>query len=362
MASVANDGVTEHIVLTRLTNEGVLDTSFDSDGHKQIQIGSNAVIEGMFELANGKYILYGDVTEAGVTNGFIAQLDQNANFDVNFATNGIYTTSAISANKIKLHRATKDNAGNIIAVGSLESGSAYAFVIRLTSIGAIDTSFNSVGYITGGAIDEYNSLLIDSSNDVFVAGSRTVSDKDMLVVKYLSNGTVDSSFNSTGELIVDINPAIDDYIEKIKFDTSNNLYLVGNNIDTPQQVSIVRALADGTLDTSFSGDGIASFVLSSTSGNSAVKDAVVANNNDVYVVGFSDVSGTNKSMIGHVRADGTLDLTFDTDGFFESSSCVNAAQLNSAILLNNSSLVVTGQCYIDATFKNNIEISNYQIN
>jgi uncharacterized delta-60 repeat protein len=362
VASVANDATNNHIILTRFTNNGALDISFDSDGHKQIQIGSSAEIKGIFELPDGKYIIYGNVTEATGTNGFIAQLDHNANFDMNFATNGIYTTSAISATNITFVQATQDSTDSIVAVGSLESK---AFVIRLTNAGVIDTSFNGSGYIIGSDKDEYNSLLVDG-NDIFAAGSstKTDTDKDMLVIKYLANGMVDNSFNTTGELIVDVNVGVDDYIVKLKFDTSNNLYLIGNNMDTTQQVSIVRIFANnGSFDTSFSVDGIASFTLSSTPSNSGVKDAVIDSTNAVYVVGFSDVLGTNKGMIGHVNADGTLDTTFDTNGFFESTtSCTKAAQLNSVILLNNSSLVVAGQCYIDATFKNDIEINNYQIN
>ena len=80
------------------------------------------------------------------------------------------------------------------------------------------------------------------------------------------------------------------------------------------------------------------------------------------MVGFGQIVGTNTGMIGRIKPNGTLDLTLNLLGYFEATTCANTAQLESVILLNNSSLVVAGQCYIDVTFKNNIEISQYQIN
>ncbi|MDX2369876.1 MAG: tandem-95 repeat protein [Colwellia sp.] len=362
VVSVANDGTNNHVILSRFTNDGALDTSFDSDGHKQLQIGTSATVNGLFELSDGKFIIYGDVTEASDVNGYIARVDENGNLDVTFASNGIYTTASITATTIQFQQAADDNVGNIIAVGTIDNGSASAFILSLTSAGIINASFNTSGYVIASSTDEYLSLLIDSSNNIYAAGSRINTDKEMLVVKYLSDGSLDASLNGGGILSVDVNATEDDYAEQILFDTSNNLYVIGNNLDTPQQVTIIKSSASGVLDTSFSGDGIASFIMAPASDNSGITDAVIDNQNNIVVVGFGQVGGNNAGMIGRIKPDGELDMTFNGTGFFEAISCASVAQLESVLLLNNSSLIVAGQCYIDATFKNNIEISQYQLN
>ncbi|MCI2283873.1 hypothetical protein L3081_11265 [Colwellia sp. MSW7] len=363
IASVADDGTNDHIILSRVTNTGALDTSFSGDGHKQLKIGTNATVKGLFELANGKFIVYGNVTESTVVNGFIARIDQNGVLDNSFADNGIYTTAAISATSIQFSQAINDNSGKFIAVGNLESGSTRSFILRLTSTGVLDTGFNSQGYIIGNSTDDFASVIVDASNNLYAAGSRTSLFKDMLVIKYLNNGSIDTSFNGSGVLTVDVNILTNDSVKKITFDNSNNLYLIGNAAALlSAKVAVVKISTTGTLDTSFSGNGVASFIMAPLSGKAGVYDAVIDNNNNIVVVGFGRVLGEDAEMIGRIKANGSLDTSFNGQGYFEANVCTNAAQLTSVLLLSNNSLVVAGQCYIDATFRNDIEFSQYQLN
>ena len=362
IASTADDAINKYVILTRLTTAGALDTSFSSDGHKQVQVGSSATVSGIFELANGKYIIYGNVTEGSDVNGYVARLEQNGNLDITFANNGIYTTSAIGVTPIQFNQAAADSNGNIIVVGTIDNSGVSAFILNLTSVGILNTNFKAIGYVIGSNTDEYLSLLIDSSDNIYAAGSRSSTYKDMLVVKYLENGEFDGSFNAGGVKTIDVNAASDDIAQRILFDSNNDLYIIGNNFDTQQQVSVVKLSTAGLLDSSFDSDGIASFIMAALSANAGITDAVIDNADNIYVVGFGQVSGTNAGMVGRIKPDGDLDLTLNLLGYFGATSCANTAQLESVILLNNSSLVVAGQCYIDVTSKNNIEISQYQLN
>lgn len=361
LAAVANDGTNDQVVLTRLTAAGALDTSFSDDGHKQIQIGTSALVNGLFELPSGKFIVYGNVTEGADVDGFIARLDNNGNLDSTFANNGIYTTTAISASTIEFSQAAIDSNGNIVAVGQIDNSSNSSFIIRLDGSGQLDTSFNSIGYRIGSNTDEYLSLLIDSNNDIYAAGSRLDTDKEMLIVKYANTGALDTSFSGDGILTIDVNASSDDYATRVLFDSSNDLYIIGNNFAAQQQVSVVKISPSGGLDTSFDGDGVASFIMAPLLANAGVTDAVIDNNDNVVVVGFGQLLGTNAGMIGRIKPNGSLDTSFTLFGFYSVTSCANTAQLESVILLNNSSLVVAGQCYINASSKNNIELSQYQL-
>ena len=362
-ASIADDATNQHIILTRLTSAGQLDTSFDSDGHKQLKIGTSAEVKGLFELASGNFIVYGNVTEGVSTNGFVARIDQNGLLDTGFATNGIYTSSAISATNIQFNQVKADSQGRLIAVGNFESGSTSAFVLRLTAAGALDTLFNTLGtpgYVIGANTDDYITVAIDAIDNIYAGGNRLSGDKDLLMAKYLVTGALDNA------VTVDMNSGIDESVEQLLFDSNNDLYWIGNDLGASAEIVIVKSNTSGVLDSSFSGDGKASFDMSSLvelSAEAGVTNAVIDSNNNIVVVGYSDINLVKqKKMLGRIKPNGSLDNAFDFNGYFRSPTCPNAAKLESIILLNNSSFIVAGQCYINSLFKNNIEISHYTLN
>ena len=363
-ASIADDATNQHIILTRLTSLGQLDTTFDSDGHKQLKIGTSAAVKGLFELASGNFIVYGNVTEGVSTNGFVARIDQNGLLDTSFASSGIYTTSAISATNIQFNQVKVDSQGKLIAVGNFESGSISAFVLRLTATGILDTTlFNALdtpGYVIGASTDDYITVAIDAIDNIYAGGNRLSGDKDLLMVKYLVTGVLDNA------VTVDTNSGIDESVEQLLFDSNNDLYWIGNDLGASAQIVIVKSSTSGVLEGSFSGDGKASFDMSSLlelSAEAGVTNAVIDSNNNIVVVGYSDINLVKqKKMLGRIKPNGSLDNAFDFNGYFRSPTCPNAAKLESIILLNNSSFIVAGQCYINSIFKNNIEISHYTLN
>ena len=361
-ASIADDATNQHIILTRLTSAGQLDTTFDSDGHKELKIGTSASVKGLFELPSGNFIVYGNVTEGINTNGFIARIDQNGLLDVSFGTNGIYTSSAISATNIQFNQVKADSQGRLVAVGNFESGSISAFVLRLTAAGVLDTSlFNTLGtpgYVIGANTDDYMTLVIDTIDNIYAGGNRLSGDKDLLMAKYLVTGALDNA------VTVDTNSGIDESVEQLLFDSNNDLYWIGNDLGASGQIVIVKSNTSGVLDGSFSGDGKAFFnMVPLLGGVSGMNSAAIDNNDNIIVVGYSNpLIATQKHMIGRIKPNGNIDNSFDYDGYFRSSSCSSISQLESIVLLNNSSFIVAGQCYIDGIDTNNIDISHYTLN
>ena len=363
-ASIADDATNQHIILTRLSSLGQLDTTFDTDGHKELKIGTSATVKGLFELASGNFIVYGNVTEGVSTNGFVARIDQNGLLDTSFASSGIYTTSAISATNIQFNQVKADSQGKLIAVGNFESGSTSAFVLRLTATGILDTTlFNTLdtpGYVIGASTDDYITVVIDAIDNIYAGGNRLSGDKDLLMVKYLVTGVLDNA------VTVDTNSGVDESVEQLLFDSNNDLYWIGNDLGASAQIVIVKSSTSGVLEGSFSGDGKASFDMSSLlelSAEAGVTNAVIDSNNNIVVVGYSDINLVKqKKMLGRIKPNGSLDNAFDFNGYFRSSTCPNAAKLESIILLNNSSFIVAGQCYVDGIETKNIDISHYTLN
>lgn len=360
VAANAKTTNSNNIVLSRYTSAGVLDTNFDTDGHKQVKLGTDADVSALIELNTGGFIIYGTVSENSVTNGVIAKLDNNANLDTSFATHGIYTTDSITASSITFSHGGIDSTNKIIAIGRLESGSISPIVLRLTADGVIDSTFNDVGYATGSVTDQYNSLVIDNMNNIIVAGNRNIANKGVIVVKYTNSGVIDNSFANAGMYYEDIDINADDYITKILADDSDNLYLIGNTLATPNSVLAIKLSSTGNLVTSFAGNGIGTFVIP-TSNNVEVLDARLDSDNNIAIIGYADLASKNTPMLGRIKANGTLDSTFNSSGFFTTNSCTDAAQLTSLLLLEDTKLVVAGYCFVDSNLKNNLEFAQYQL-
>lgn len=358
--SIADDATNQYIILTRLSSAGQLDSTFDIDGHKELKIGTSATVKGMFELSTGNFIIYGNVTEVAKTNGFIARIDQNGLLDISFGDNGIYTTSAITSTNIKFNHVKVDSLNRLIAVGNFENSNISAFVLRLNNNGELDTLFNTgvnSGYIVGANTDDYLTVEIDASDNIFAGGNRDIGDKDMLVVKYLAAGLLDN------EQTIDMSPSSDDSVQKLIFDTNNDLLWIGSGSGflSPITLEVAKTTQSGELVTSFSGDGKASYSMS-VLGDTIVKDASIDGNNNIIVAGSGEILGNSGYLIGRIKANGAVDTTFDNNGYYIELNCSSSASVESIILLNNSSFVVAGQCYQGATEKNNINISHYKLN
>lgn len=105
--------------------------------------------------------------------------------------------------------------GKIVAAGSSYNGSDYDFaVVRYNSDGTLDTSFGTGGIVTtpiGQGNDLAYGVVIDSAGKIVVAGSSSIdaNNSDFAVVRYTANGQLDTSFDGDGKVATSFSPAMD---------------------------------------------------------------------------------------------------------------------------------------------------------
>ena len=157
-----------------------------------------------------------------------------------------------------------DSYGRILVTGWSWGSSNYDMVIwRYNSNGTLDTSFNSIGYVThnnaAGGNDAGRSIAIDSYGRILVDGySDNGSNYDMAIWRYNSNGTLDTSFNGTG--YATHNNAAGgnggDSGSSITIDSYGRILVAGNSSNgSNYDMAIWRYNSNGTLDTSFNSAG-----------------------------------------------------------------------------------------------------------
>jgi uncharacterized delta-60 repeat protein len=132
------------------------------------------------------------------------------------------------------------------------------------AIGVLDTSFNSPnGFIIqpiGSGNDWGQSLAIQPDGKILLGGyCKDVSNYDFCIARFNSNGTLDTSFGSSGKVIQPIATFID-YGQSLAIQPNGKILLGGDCIyGSKRDFCIARfnsdGISDGTLDTSFGDSG-----------------------------------------------------------------------------------------------------------
>ncbi|MEO6437099.1 MAG: hypothetical protein ABIP55_15255, partial [Tepidisphaeraceae bacterium] len=166
--------------VARLTPAGVLDTTFDGNGKRAIDVGAgygygeearDVVIQ-----ADGNIVIAGTHTTASFNGDFaVARLTDTGSLDPNFNSTGIVTLdfndgSSDNAYAVALQSFPADEGAQRIVVGGT-SNSDFALA-RLTPGGLIDDTFDSDGLLTTelGAFENISALAVNSLNQIVAIG------------------------------------------------------------------------------------------------------------------------------------------------------------------------------------------------
>ena len=183
--------------------------------------------------------------------------------------------------------------GKIVAVGfsTPAAGPSSDFaLVRYESTGRIDRRFGDNGRVltdfSGGSVDQAFGVAIDSIGRIVVAGS---SGSDFAVARYNPDGTPDNTFNSTGKVLTNLGAS--DAAMAVAVDSNDRIVVAGSsNADGTYDFAAVRYNVDGTLDTTFNTTGRVLTDVGVGSGDFGTA-AVIQSDGKIVVGGLSDPSG-----------------------------------------------------------------------
>lgn len=188
--------------------------------------------------------------------------------------------------------------------------------LRFGQGGAAVVDFGAGALASGLALDAEGRIVLGGTVEAGASGT------DFAIVRLTRDGTPDPDFSFDGRTTVAVGSgaAYDGTFNTI-VQSDGKIVVIGEGPDTDTALDdsdfkLVRLNTDGTLDTSFSGDGKAyvAFDLGGSNEDRAI-DAVQLPNGKLIVVGNADVD-TEDSDIAVVRLniDGSRDTSFDSDG------------------------------------------------
>ncbi|HYE57977.1 MAG TPA: hypothetical protein VD948_05705, partial [Rhodothermales bacterium] len=242
---------------------GALDTSFDTDGKQTISfVGSSSSYGRSIAIdASGRVVVAGYTYMGASGNDFaVARLTSAGALDTSFDTDGKQTISFVGSSHDIAIGVAVEGSGRVVVAGYTYNGGYDFAVARLTSAGALDTSFDTDGIQTiafGSSDDIGSTVALDGSGRVVVAGyAYNGSNHDFAVARLTSAGALDTSFDTDGKQTIAFGSG-HDVGSTVALDGSGRIVVAGyaGMGSTGNDFAVARLTSAGALDTSFDTDG-----------------------------------------------------------------------------------------------------------
>ncbi len=265
-----------------------------------------------------------------LAQGFSSYAQSVTVLDSTFGTNGIVVTDF--GGDESLTNIFLQNDGKILGVG--EAGNEI-MVVRYLSNGTIDSAFGNNGRaITdfGGSYSWGNAIAMNSKNIIAVGRS----DSNLIVVAYTPEGIIDSNFANNGIFSLAFSLAFQTDmpwilgLRDVRIQADDKIVVCGND-------KIIRLTDDGMLDSSFADNGIATL----SNSYSGLLSLQIKDDGKIVAAGHYNFC---KFHVVQLLQDGSPDSSFGNDGVVTTQVAggFGLGLISSILLLPDNELVCVG--------------------
>ena len=239
----------------------------------------------------------------------VARFDIDGSLDTAFGVKGVQISRFNYCNVAQSIALQAD--GKIVVAGyvAVNTPPQYLLIARYNSNGSLDSSFGNEGKQTFGYNDNGRALAIQSDGKIIVGGSK--------LFRFNSGGSIDSTFNGNGE--EDIS-GIDDIA------IQNDGKII---IRRDSGFSLYRVKLNGGLDSAFGINGLLSLDFGGTQDKS--NSLGIQGDGKIVMAGKSETSSSSSFAIARFNQDGTLDkkqvTAIGTNSFANSLAFQNDGKL-----------------------------------
>jgi uncharacterized delta-60 repeat protein len=305
---------------------GDLDTTFSKDGKilMDIRAGKDNYAWALAVQADGKIVTVGQVSvTSSKVDVAIIRYTKNGALDKTFNGTGKLILDLGNEYDLGVSVVIEPSSQKIVIGGQSCTGFAEncdLAVIRLNPNGSLDTTFNSTGIriddFGGGDNGSLGGLALQPDGKIVVGGymfNGSSSNYDFAVHRYNTNGTLDTTFNKTGKKSVSIKAGKHDIVMGLALQSDGKIVAAGRTSDpgpTNSDFAVIRLKPNGTMDKTFKTTGK---VITNLGGNDIPHDLAIQPDGKIVVVGRKQTTILKFALVRY-NPDGTLDKTFAGTG------------------------------------------------
>ena len=352
-------------VLARYLNTGALDSGFGSAGKVTTAVSSGSNYDegrAVALQADGKILVAGYASNGTNDDFALVRYNTNGSLDTGFGTGGKVIT-AIRTKYEEAHAVAVQSDGKILVAGWSEDTSVNDYkdfvLVRYTTTGALDSTFGTSGKVItsiGSSNDYGNCMVVQGNGKIVVAGSAfNGSNNDFALVRYNTNGSLDTAFGVGGKAVFDFSGA-NEAANAMALQSDGKFVLAGSST-SGSSVSFVtiRVNTDGTIDTGFGSSG--QVVTSMGNQGQSAFGVAVQPNGKILVAGYSYIVGDSDFVLLRLTSTGALDTGFGGTGKVVTPVGNGTDIAYCVALQNDGRIVVAGSAWSGVA--NNMALTRY---
>ena len=335
--------------LSRYNPNGSLDTSFGIGGKVTTAIGSTYNHAHSIAIqSNGKIVATGYSYDEGTLDFALARYNVDGSLDTSFGIGGKVITVIGSASDYALSVAIQGD-GKIVAVGhSYNEGRSDFALVRYNVDGSLDTSFGIGGKVTTAMESSagLDSIAVQGDGKIVAAGySGNGSNADFALVRYNSDGSLDTTFGIGGIVTTAIGSSID-LAYSIAIQSNGKIVAVGSSYnESYNDFALVRYNSDGSLDTTFGIGGKVTTAIGSA--HSYAYSIAIQGNGKIVATGISENGSDADFALARYNVDGSLDISFGIGGKVITAIGSSDDNAYSVVIQSNGKIIAAGSSGVD---------------
>ncbi len=336
----------QDFALARYNANGTLDATFSGDGRQTTDFGGYEAARGVAIQGDGKIVVVGASSNNSTTNGaafVLARYNPDGSLDTSFSGDG---KQAIGSDFDSASAVAIQADGRIVAVGTccgMHGGNLF-LIARFRPNGSLDPTFTGDGTQTTrfGASDEAVDVALAvaiQANAKIVAAGYTMPSAfgdcgpcDFALARYNPTGSLDTSFSGDGKQTTNFGQV--DEATGVAIQGDGKIVAVGRGSG---HFTLARYNPNGSLDPSFSGDG-----KRATDFNGSANAVAIQANGRIVAAGGAGGGATGSDFaLARYNPNGSLDTSFSGDGKRRTDFGGNE-EANSAAIQANGGIVAAG--------------------
>ncbi|HEX6123851.1 MAG TPA: FG-GAP-like repeat-containing protein [Pyrinomonadaceae bacterium] len=303
-------------ILARYNPDGSLDTSFGNSGRVITSFGFENRAYALALQADGRILVAGTAGTGASSDFMVLRFDSDGSLDTTFDFEGVKTIDFGSSEE-GIGLAVQPD-GRAVIVG--KSPPDKFAVARLNLDGSLDGSFDGDGRVLtafGLAGSGAGAVSLQPDGKIIAAGFKgggAPGNMDSALVRYHSNGSLDTSFDGDGIVLTPVS-SFDDFVADLAIQPDGKIVTSGGAVN---DFALVRYNPNGSLDTSFDGDGIVVTTITLPCciflGNAF--DVAIQSNGKIVAAGSVEAANSIDffGAVARYESNGSPDSSFGTNG------------------------------------------------
>ena len=332
------------------TSSGSLDVCFGATGKRSSDFLANNDLASALKIqTDGKILVAGNSLNNSNYDFSLARYNPNGSLDTTFGTGGKVTTPIGSSDDYASALAIQAD-GKILLTGYSWNGSNFDFaLVRYDTNGNLDSSFGTGGIVTtdfNATSDAAYDLKIQTDGKIVVTGDTfNGTSWDIGLVRYTTTGLLDTAFDTDGKVSTSIGSS-DDFARALGIQTDGKIVVAGSSANGVNangniaDVALLRYTTTGALDTTFDTDGILTTPFGV--GDDYADALGIQTDGKIVIAGSSDNGSSFDFALARYNTNGALDTTFGTAGKVITDFTANFDQANALTIQTGGKIVVAG--------------------